>query len=120
MSKSSQLITDDYAFLLAYCDLPKLQPLVATIGWTQNLIVFQRCKDPLEREFYIRMTKKFGWTKNVLIHQIESQSYQSTLLGQTNFDRALTPKLRASAGEAGREGRVHLRFPRTGRAAQRA
>ena len=84
-------------FFLAYCDLPKLQPLVATIGWTQNLIVFQRCKDPLEREFYLRMTKKFGWTKNVLIHQIESQSYQSTLLGQTNFDRALTPKLRAQA-----------------------
>jgi hypothetical protein len=38
------------------------------------------------------MTKKFGWTKNVLIHQIENQSYQATLLGQTNFDRALTPK----------------------------
>jgi hypothetical protein len=24
----------------------------------------------LEREFYIRMTKKFGWTKNVLIHHV--------------------------------------------------
>ena len=30
-----------------------------------------RCKDPLEREFYLRMTAKFGWTKNVLIHQID-------------------------------------------------
>ena len=84
-------------FFLAYRDLPKVQPLVAQIGWTHNVIVLQRCKDLLEREFYIRMTKKFGWTKNVLIHQIESQSYQSTLLGQTNFDRALTPKLRAQA-----------------------
>jgi predicted nuclease of restriction endonuclease-like (RecB) superfamily len=26
-----------------------------------------RCKDPLEREFYIRMTRKFGWSKNVLL-----------------------------------------------------
>ena len=43
------------------------------------------------------MTKKFGWTKNVLIHQIENQSYEKTLLGQTNFDKALTPKLRAQA-----------------------
>lgn len=84
-------------FFLAYRDLPKVQPLVAQIGWTHNVIVLQRSKDPLEREFYIRMTKKFGWTKNVLIHQIESQSYQATLLGQTNFDRALTPKLRAQA-----------------------
>ena len=41
------------------------------------------------------MTRKFGWTKNVLIHQIENRSYEKSLLGQTNFDRALTPELRA-------------------------
>jgi len=84
-------------FYLAYRDLPKVQPLVAQIGWTHNLIVLQRCHEPHEREFYIRMTKKFGWTKNVLIHQVENQSYEKTLLGQTNFDKALTPKLRAQA-----------------------
>ena len=84
-------------FYLAHCDSPKVQPLVAQIGWTHNLIILQRCKDPLEREFYLRMTKKFGWTKNVLIHQIENQSYEKTLLGQTNFDRALTPAQRAQA-----------------------
>lgn len=84
-------------FYVAYSDIPKLQPLVAIIGWAHNLTIVQRCKDPLEREFYIRMTAKFGWTKNVLIHQIDNQSYEKTLLGQTNFDKALTPKLRAQA-----------------------
>jgi len=84
-------------FYLSYRELPKVQPLVAQIGWTQNLIILQRCKDPLEREFYIRMTRKFGWTKNVLIHQIENQSYEKSLLGQTNFEKALTPELRAQA-----------------------
>jgi len=63
-------------FYLAYRSLPKVQPLVAQIGWTHNLIVLQRCKDPLEREFYIRMTKKFGWSKNVLIHQDPAQGTQ--------------------------------------------
>ncbi|MCC6123939.1 MAG: DUF1016 family protein [Pirellulales bacterium] len=82
---------------LSYCNKPKLQPLVANVGWTHNLIIIQRCSDPLEREFYLRMTKKFGWSKNVLIHQIENQSYEKTLLGQTNFERALSPKLRAQA-----------------------
>ena len=53
--------------------------------------------DTLEREFYIRMTRKFGWSKNVLVHQIENQSYEKSLLGQTNFDQALTPELRAQA-----------------------
>ena len=90
-------------FFTAYRDKPKLQPLVAIIGWTQNLVILQRCKEPLEREFYIRMTKKFGWTKDVLIHQIENQSYEKTLLGQTNFDKALTPKLRAQAKLAVRD-----------------
>ena len=52
-------------FYIAHRDLPKEQSLVAQIGWTQNLIVSQRCRDPLEQEFCIRMTKKFGWTKSV-------------------------------------------------------
>jgi predicted nuclease of restriction endonuclease-like (RecB) superfamily len=78
-------------FYLLYRDDERVQPLVAQIGWTHNLIILQRCKDPLEREFYIRMTRKFGWSKNVLIHQIDNQSYEKSLLGQTNFDQALTP-----------------------------
>jgi predicted nuclease of restriction endonuclease-like (RecB) superfamily len=49
------------------------------------------------------MTKKFGWTKNVLIHQVENQSYEKTLLGQTNFDRAVTPAIRAQAKLAVRD-----------------
>jgi predicted nuclease of restriction endonuclease-like (RecB) superfamily len=57
----------------------------------------ERCSDALEREFYIRMTRKFGWSKNVLAHQIENQSYEKSLLDQTNFDQALTPELRAQA-----------------------
>lgn len=84
-------------FYTTYRDMPKLQPLVAMIAWTHNLVILQRCKDPLEREFYLRMTRKFGWSKNVLVHQIENQSYEKTLLGQTNFDKALTPELRAQA-----------------------
>lgn len=84
-------------FYLLYCDDTRVQPLVAQIGWTHNLVIFQRCKDPLEREFYIRMTRKFGWSKNVLIHQIDNQSYEKSLLGQTNFDQVLTSELRAQA-----------------------
>ena len=56
-----------------------------------------RCKDDLEREFYIRMTRKFGWSKNVLIHHIENQSYEKTLLGQTNFDKTVPENIRAQA-----------------------
>ena len=74
-----------------------MQPLVAQIGWTHTLAIFQRCKDPLEREFNLLMSRKFGWSKNVLIHQIDNASYEKALLGQTNFDQALKPELRAQA-----------------------
>ena len=84
-------------FYLEYHDNEKLQPLVGEISWSKNLIIMARSKNPLEREFYIRMTRKFGWSKNVLIHQIENQSYEKTLPGQTNFDKALTPGQRAQA-----------------------
>lgn len=84
-------------FYLEYQGIAKLQPLVGEISWSHNLVIMSRCKDPLEREFYLRMTRKFGWSRNVLIHQIENQSYEKTLLGQTNFDKALTPALRAQA-----------------------
>ena len=55
-------------FYLTYTGNEKLSPLVREISWTKNVVIFMQCKDTLEREFYIRMTKKFGWTKNVLIH----------------------------------------------------
>jgi len=84
-------------FFLAYSGSEKLQPLVGEISWAKNLVIMSRWKEPLEREFYLKMTRKFGWTKAVLIHQVDNQSYEKTLLGQTNFERALSPELRAQA-----------------------
>ncbi|WP_010520214.1 PDDEXK nuclease domain-containing protein [Aquimarina agarivorans] len=75
----------------------KLQPLVAEIGWSHNILILDKCKDDLEREFYIRMTRKYGWTKSVLIHQIEGKSYERFLLNQTNFDSSLEEKYRHQA-----------------------
>ena len=60
-----------------YLTYQKLPPLVAEIGWTHNILIMERCKDYLEREFYIRMTRKFGWSKNVLILKIESKTFLS-------------------------------------------
>ena len=81
-------------FYVTYSQNEKLQPLVAEIGWTHNIVILEKCKDDLEREFYIRMTRKFGWTKNVLIHQIENQTYEKTLLNQTNFDQNISVEIR--------------------------
>jgi len=84
-------------FYLTYKGKKKLQPLVGEISWAKHLIIISQCKDDSEREFYIKMTKKFGWTKNILIHQIDNQSFDKYLLNQTNFDKAVPAKYRDQA-----------------------
>ena len=90
-------------FFLCYQDNPKLQPMVAEIGWTHNLIILDKCKAELERVFYIRMTAKYGWTKNVLALRIQDQTYEKTLLGQTNFDKTLPEGIQQQAKLAVRD-----------------
>jgi predicted nuclease of restriction endonuclease-like (RecB) superfamily len=87
-------------FFSEYRDRPKLQPLVREISWAKNLVILARCKDDLEREFYLRATARFGWTKAVLQHQVDNKSYEKYLLNQTNFDQTLSPSLQAQAALA--------------------
>ncbi len=74
-----------------------LQPMVGEISWTKHLVIMGQCKKENERAFYINMTKKFGWTKDVLIHQIENRSYEKALLNQTSFDKTVPAKIRNQA-----------------------
>ena len=84
-------------FFETYSDNEKLAPLVREIGWTHNLLVLEKCKDDLEREFYIRMIRKMGWTKDVLINHIENKTYENTISNQTNFDKTISEDIRDQA-----------------------
>ncbi len=39
--------------------------MVQEISWSHNLVILEKCKDDQEREFYISMVRKYGWTKQV-------------------------------------------------------
>jgi predicted nuclease of restriction endonuclease-like (RecB) superfamily len=84
-------------FYSEYVDQPNLQSLIREISWTKNLVIFGRCKDGLEREFYLRATARYGWTTAVLKHQMDNKSYEKYLLNQTNFDAAVPEEIRAQA-----------------------
>lgn len=84
-------------FYAEYHNSANLQPMVGEISWTKHLIIMARCKNNLGREFYIRMTRRMGWTKNVLIHQIDNQTYEKTITNQTNFGKTLPESLRHQA-----------------------
>jgi predicted nuclease of restriction endonuclease-like (RecB) superfamily len=84
-------------FYNEYNGVEFLQPLVAEISWTKHIAIMSKCKDNQERRFYIMSTKKFGWSKNVLIHRIENKSYEKYLLNQTNFDQNLPAEIKNQA-----------------------
>lgn len=87
-------------FYIEYHNDTNLQPLVGEISWAKHISILTKCKDSQERQFYILATKKFGWTKNVLSHQIELKAYEKYLLGQTNFDDTLPENIRKQAALA--------------------
>lgn len=74
-----------------------LQPLVGEISWSKHIVILTKCKEQRERQFYILATKKYGWTKAVLIHHLESKTYERYLLGQHNFSETLPEKVRNQA-----------------------
>ncbi len=84
-------------FYVTYSNNENLALLVREISWSKNIAIMEKCKEQLEREFYIKMTKKYGWTKDVLINHIENKSYEKYLLNQTNFNETLPEKYRNQA-----------------------
>ena len=78
----------------------KLAPLVREIGWSHNVVILEKCKDANEREFYLRSVRRFGWTRNMLLHQIENRTYEKTVRQQTNFAETLPSAIQAQAALA--------------------
>jgi len=77
------------AFAEAYPDKEFVQQPVAQIPWGHNVRTLDYVKDPAERIWYIRQTIEHGWSRNVLVHQIESGLYHRKGKAITNFDRTL-------------------------------
>lgn len=49
------------------------------ISWSNNIVIMEKCKDDLQKEFYIQMTKRYGWTKRILTNFIEAKTYEKYL-----------------------------------------
>lgn len=82
---------------ISYKDNEKLQTLSAQISWSHNIAILSKCNDILEKEFYMKMSRRNSWTYRVLLNQIDNKNYEKTLLSQTNFDSNLPEKLRPEA-----------------------
>jgi predicted nuclease of restriction endonuclease-like (RecB) superfamily len=77
------------AFAEAYPEEAFVQEPLAQITWYHNVTLLDKVKDPAEREWYVRRTIEHGWSRNVLVHQIESGLYNRQGRAITNFERTL-------------------------------
>jgi len=60
------------AFAQNYPEREFVQEVLAQITWYHNIAIFEKIKKPAEREWYIHKTVEYGWSRNILVHQIES------------------------------------------------
>jgi predicted nuclease of restriction endonuclease-like (RecB) superfamily len=79
-------------FYETYKDLPKLSPLVREISWTNNLLIFSRCKTIEEMEFYLKLVKQENYNKRELDRQISASFFERTMIGNVK----LLPAVRES------------------------
>ncbi len=77
------------AFTEAYPNEQIVQQVVAQIPWGHNVRILDAVKDTNERQWYAQQTIQHGWSRNVLVHQIESGLYHRQGKATTNFDKAL-------------------------------
>ncbi|WP_241774954.1 YhcG family protein [Flavobacterium sp. Leaf82] len=72
-------------FYEIYKDTPKLAPLLREINWSNNLIIFSRCKTLEEREFYLSFSKRENYSKRELERQISSSLFERTMIGNSKL-----------------------------------
>ena len=78
-------------FAATYPDTEFVQQVVAQIPWGHNVVLLDKVSDAEQRNWYIEACRKNGWSRNVLVHQIESGLYQRQALTEkiSNFERRL-------------------------------
>lgn len=72
--------------------------LITQIPWGHNIAIITKCKDFKEALFYVQSTIEHNWSRDVLVHQIESDLYKRDGKSLTNFALTL-PKQQSDLAE---------------------
>ena len=74
-----------------YVNQEFVQQPVAQILWVHNIIIQDKVVDMDKCKWYIKRSAENGWSRNVIVHQIESKLYQRQVLADkvANFEHRL-------------------------------
>lgn len=79
------------SFAQAWPDFSMLQQAVATLPWGHNVILLDKIRDSETRLWYAGKAVEEGWSRNVLVHQIENRLHERSGKAVTNFKATLPP-----------------------------
>ena len=68
-----------------------VQEALAQLPWYQNLALLEKLDTPDDRLWYAAKTLEHGWSRNILVLQIQSQLHKRQGKAITNFPSALPP-----------------------------
>ena len=77
------------AFAEAWREPEFVQQPVAQLPWGHHLVLLTKLKESSSRLSYAALVQQHGWSRNVLVHQIESQVLQRQGQATTNFAQTL-------------------------------
>jgi predicted nuclease of restriction endonuclease-like (RecB) superfamily len=72
-------------------DEVNLPQVVAEIPWYHNVVLIEKLKEPRQRLWYAEKVVQHGWSRAVLVHQIELDLYGREGRAITNFHETLPP-----------------------------
>jgi len=76
-------------FAKAYPDFSITQEVLAQITWYHNITLLDKVKNYEERLWYVHETAKNGWSRNVLVAQIQTGLYKRQGKSVNNFQNTL-------------------------------
>jgi len=67
----------------------QIEELIFFIPWSHNIVLIEKIKDKQKRLFYMKKILEEGYSRNVLIHQIESRLFERSANATHNFAHTL-------------------------------
>ena len=77
------------AFAEAWPDEEFVQQVAAQIPWFHNCVLLDKLQRQEDRIWYAKASVQYGWSRNVLVHQIETRLHKRAGAAVTNFERTL-------------------------------
>lgn len=79
-------------FAAEYADEKFVQQVVAQLPWGHNIVLLDKLSGKESLTWYMEKSIENGWSRNVLVHQIESGLYERQAVADkiSNFEKRLT------------------------------